>query len=73
MGISDNELVENEGGGRRRSLYTKSFGEMTDLYVFKWCTKRQLIRIPVDRNTCVGSEMKFSSSGIAVPEVTVAR
>jgi len=61
MGISDNELVENEGGGRRRSLYTKSFGERTDLNVFKWCTKRQLIRIPVDRNTSVGSEKKFSS------------
>jgi len=60
MGISDNELVENDGGGRRRSLYTKSFGERTDLNLFKWCTKCQLIRIPVDRNTCMGREKKFS-------------
>ena len=60
MGISDDELdmmnwMWNEGGGRRGSLYTESFGERTDLNVFKWRTKRQLIRIPVDRNTCVGS------------------
>jgi len=55
----DDELVENQEGGRRRTLYMKSFGERTDLNVFKWRTKRQLIRIPVDRNTCVGSK-KFS-------------
>jgi len=66
MGISDDELdmmnwMWNEGGGRRRSLYTESFGERTDLNVFEWRTKRQLIRIPVDRNTYVGSEKKFSS------------
>jgi len=60
MGMYKDELVVNEGGGRRRSLYMKSFGERTDLNVFKWHTKRQLIRIPVDRNTCVGSK-KFSS------------
>ena len=56
----DDELFENEGGGRRRSLYMKSFGERTDLNVFKWRTKRQLIRIPVDWKTCVESK-KFSS------------
>jgi len=55
MGISDDELDVIEGEGRRRSLYTKSFGERTDLNVFKWRTKRKLIRIPVDRNTCVVS------------------
>jgi hypothetical protein len=56
MGISHDELDVIEGGGRRRSLYTKSFGEWTDLNVFKWRTKRQLIRIPVDQNTCMGSK-----------------
>jgi len=62
-----------EGEGRRRSLYTKSFGEKTDLNVFKWRSKRQLIRIPVDRNNCVGSEKKiFRREGFSVPEVTVA-
>jgi hypothetical protein len=55
------ELVGIEGGGRRRSLYTKCFGERTDLNVFRWRTKHQLFRIPVDRNTCMGSEKKISS------------
>jgi len=66
MGISDDELdmmnwMWNEGGGSKRSLYTESCGERTDLNVFEWRTKRQLIRILVDRNTYVGSEKKFCS------------
>jgi len=44
-----------------RSLYTESFGERSDLNVFERRTKRQLIRIPIDWNTYVGSEKKFSS------------
>jgi hypothetical protein len=70
--ISDNVLDGIDAGGRRRSLYTKSFAERTDLKVIKWRTKRELIRIPVDRKTCLGSEKKISPGGMSEPEVTVA-
>jgi hypothetical protein len=46
MGMYEDELVENEGGGRRRSLYMKSFGEMTDLNGFKRRAKRHFIGRP---------------------------
>jgi len=60
MGISDNELDERQEGCKR-SLCTKSFGQKSDLNVFKWRAKRQLIGTPVDRNGWVGSEKKLSS------------
>jgi len=46
MRISDNELDVKEGGGGRRSLYMKSFGQRTDLNVFQHGAKRQLIGRP---------------------------
>jgi len=51
MGMCEDELDEKEGGGGRRSLCTKSFGQRTDLNVFEWRAKWQLIRTPVDPNT----------------------
>jgi hypothetical protein len=50
-GVGCDELDKKEGGGRRRSLCTKSCGRRTDLNVFKWHTKCQLIGTLVDRNT----------------------
>jgi hypothetical protein len=52
MGISDNELDEieldeKEGGGGRRCLFTKSFGQRTDLNVFERRANCQLIGRPV--------------------------
>jgi len=41
------ELDAKEGEGGRRSLCTKSFGQKTDLNVFKRHAKSQLIENPV--------------------------
>ena len=47
QGVGCDELDVKEGGGGRRSLCTKSFCQRTDLNVFKWRAKRQLIGRPV--------------------------
>jgi len=45
------DLDVKEGVGERRSLCMRSCGQRTDLTVFQWRARRQVIGTPVDRNT----------------------